>query len=47
MLAHPGFFFDFEDDGRARLVLSLLAEPKRFAAAARALLEVAAEECGA
>jgi hypothetical protein len=46
VLAHPGFFFDFEDDGRARLVVSLLAEPERFAAAARALLEVAAEECG-
>ncbi|HVN38589.1 MAG TPA: pyridoxal phosphate-dependent aminotransferase [Myxococcota bacterium] len=47
VLAYPGFFFDFDDDGRARLVLSLLAEPERFAAAARALLEVAAEECGA
>jgi len=47
VLAHPGFFFDFEGDGRARLVVSLLAEPERFAAAARALLEVAAEECGA
>jgi aspartate/methionine/tyrosine aminotransferase len=47
VLAHPGFFFDFEDDGRARLVVSLLAEPERFAAAVRALLAVAAEECGA
>jgi aspartate/methionine/tyrosine aminotransferase len=47
VLAHPGFFFDFEDDGRARLVVSLLAEPERFAAAVRALLEIAAEECGA
>ena len=47
VLAHPGFFFDFEDDGRARLVVSLLAEPERFAAAVRALLDVAAEDCGA
>ncbi|HEX5065045.1 MAG TPA: pyridoxal phosphate-dependent aminotransferase [Myxococcota bacterium] len=45
VLAHPGFFFDFEDDGRARLVVSLLAEPERFAVAARALLGVAAEAC--
>jgi alanine-synthesizing transaminase len=45
VLAHPGFFFDFEDDGRARLVVSLLAEPEPFAAAARALLAVAAEAC--
>jgi hypothetical protein len=44
VLAHPGFFFDFEDDGRARLVLSLLPEPERFDAAARALLEVAQQE---
>ena len=45
VLAHPGFFFDFEDSPRASLVLSLLAEPERFAAAARALLEVAADAC--
>jgi aspartate/methionine/tyrosine aminotransferase len=45
VLAHPGFFFDFEDDGRARLVVSLLAEPERFAAAARALLAVVVEAC--
>jgi hypothetical protein len=44
VLAHPGFFFDFEDDDRARLVLSLLPEPPRFATALRALLEVAEEE---
>jgi aspartate/methionine/tyrosine aminotransferase len=44
VLAHPGFFFDFEEDARARLVVSLLPEPARFAAALRALLEVAAEE---
>jgi aspartate/methionine/tyrosine aminotransferase len=40
VLAHPGFFFDFEDDGRARLVLSLLPEPERFEPAAIALLDV-------
>jgi aspartate/methionine/tyrosine aminotransferase len=45
VLAHPGFFFDFEDARRARLVLSLLPEPERFAAAARALLAVAADAC--
>lgn len=44
VLAHPGFFFDFEDDARARLVLSLLPEPPRFATALRALLEVALQE---
>jgi aspartate/methionine/tyrosine aminotransferase len=44
VLAHPGYFFDFEDDGRARLVLSLLPEPERFDAASRALLDVAQEE---
>lgn len=44
VLAHPGFFFDFEDGGPARLVLSLLGEPERFAAAARALLEVVGDE---
>ena len=42
VLVHPGFFFDFEDDGRARLVLSLLPEPERFEPAVRALLEVVA-----
>jgi alanine-synthesizing transaminase len=40
VLVHPGFFFDFEDDGRARLVLSLLPEPERFEPAVRALLDV-------
>jgi hypothetical protein len=44
VLAHPGFFFDFEDDGRARLVISLLPEPDAFAHAAGRLLEVADEE---
>jgi aspartate/methionine/tyrosine aminotransferase len=43
VLVHPGFFFDFEDDGRARLVLSLLPEPERFEPAVRALLGVVAE----
>jgi hypothetical protein len=44
VLAHPGFFFDFEDDGRARLVISLLPEPDAFARAAGRMLEVADEE---
>jgi hypothetical protein len=43
VLVHPGFFFDFEDDGRARLVLSLLPEPERFESAVRALLGVVTE----
>jgi aspartate/methionine/tyrosine aminotransferase len=42
VLVHPGFFFDFEEDGRARLVLSLLPEPARFEPAVSALLDVVA-----
>jgi aspartate/methionine/tyrosine aminotransferase len=45
VLAHPGYFFDFEDDGPARLVIALLCEPARFGPAVRALLEVAGDAC--
>jgi alanine-synthesizing transaminase len=39
VLVHPGFFFDFQHE--AFIVLSLLAEPQRFAAAAERVLRMA------
>jgi aspartate/methionine/tyrosine aminotransferase len=39
VLAHPGYFFDFDAAGPGYHVLSLLPEPKEFRAGAEALCE--------